>query len=69
MKKKGKVINKTRATKRLYLAVINYIEAYGGTALVVSGVETIQWPDELKYNYRLAIRVTGKKPKPEQSMK
>jgi ABC-type sugar transport system substrate-binding protein len=56
MKKKKDV------TDRLYDAVIDFIESKGGKVLVIGGVETQQFPEDRKLNFRLAIRFTGKKP-------
>lgn len=50
------------ATDRLYRAVCAYVESKGGTALVVGGIQVIQWPTDAKFNYTLGIKVTGKVP-------
>src|SRR3990167_2168277 len=46
----------------IYQAVGKYIEELGGKVAVMGGVEVMQYPDDLKYNYRLCFKVTGKKP-------
>lgn len=43
-------------------AIIKYVEAMGGTALVVGGVSIGQEPGALKYNYFIQVNITGKKP-------
>ena len=56
------VLAAARARDALYRAVEAYIRLAGGSAVVVGGVEIQRWQDELKFNYRLAIRVTGVPP-------
>lgn len=46
----------------LYDAVKNYIESIGGTVVVAGGVELQHSLDDLKYNYKVAIKVVGKRP-------
>ena len=46
----------------LYEAVRAYIENRGGSVVVIGGVQIVQMPDDLKFNWGLNIRVTGKKP-------
>jgi hypothetical protein len=53
---------KKNATDRLYDAVIAYVEEKGGKILVIGGIEIQQFPEDLRNNYRIAIRFTGKKP-------
>ena len=48
---------------QLYKAVQNYVEKCGGKLIVIGGVQTIQWPTDLKYNFTLGIKCTGRKPK------
>lgn len=50
-----------KATMRLYKAVQHYLEVHGGSAVVAAGVEVQQYPDET-FNFRLAVKVTGKLP-------
>ena len=54
---------KRRATDALHCAAETFIRAYGGSAVVIGGVEIQRWPGEFSFNYRLAIRVTGMPPK------
>lgn len=49
-------------TDHLYDAVIKYIEAKGGKVVCIGGVEVQTFPNDLKFNYRLAVKVMGKKP-------
>jgi hypothetical protein len=51
-----------RAMDALYKAVQRYVEANGGNLSVIGGVEVQQWPEDFAYNFRVAIRCTGKKP-------
>ena len=61
MKKEIKTGNKV--TDELYEAVRNYIESKGGSVVVIGGIQIVQMPDDLKFNWGLNVRVTGKKPK------
>ena len=45
--------------QRLYKAVQEYIESKNGQVLAIGGIQVTQFPDDLKYNYRLCIKVTG----------
>lgn len=54
------------AATELYETVKRYVEAQGGTALVLGGIEVIKYSDDWKYNYRLAVRITGIPPKPSE---
>lgn len=47
---------------KLYEAVRDYIESKGGSVVVIGGIQIIQMPDDLKYNWGLNVRITGKKP-------
>lgn len=48
--------------EHLYKAVVDYVHSKGGKVLVIGGVEIQQFPGDRKFNYRIAIRITGKKP-------
>lgn len=52
------------ATDNLHKAVANYIKVRGGSAWVTGAIQVIQFPDDLKYNWSLAVKVTGKMPEP-----
>lgn len=66
----GKVFVHQKITDALYKAVADYVQAIGGSAMVIGGTEIQQYPDDPKYNYRLAIVITGKVPeKPKQAQK
>ena len=47
--------------EQLYKAVVRYIEANGGTAVVIGSIALVQ-ETPLKFNYGVMVRVTGKKP-------
>ena len=51
-----------KVTDKLYKAVIDYVESRGGTVAVIGGIQIVQMPDDLKSNWGLNIRITGKKP-------
>lgn len=59
-KKQAKTADK--ALRRLYDAAAAYVESRGGKLVVVGGVTVQQWPDDLKFNWTLGIRCTGKRP-------
>lgn len=59
----GSMKKKKDATDKLYKAVIEFIESKGGKVLIIGGVETQHFPEDNKFNFRLAIRFTGRKPK------
>lgn len=46
----------------LQAAATHWIKAHGGNAIVIGGIEVQQWPGDGEFNYRVAVRVTGKKP-------
>ena len=48
-------------TDKLYKAVVGYVEANGGTAVVIGGIALVD-EGTAKYNYGVMVRVTGKKP-------
>jgi hypothetical protein len=50
---------------QLYRAIIRYVKFRGGDIMVIGGIEIQEWPDEFKYNFRVAVRCTGKKPTKE----
>lgn len=67
-KKKVPAKKKLNSTYTLYKAVSAYIKANGGTAIVVGGIQIIQWPNDGGFKYTVGVRVTGKRPvfeKPE----
>lgn len=61
-RKKPKRIKKD-ATDRLYRAVAAYLKSKGGMAIVVGGIQIIEWPSDQKYHFTVGIKVTGHKPK------
>lgn len=54
---------KKDALQKLYDASIAYIESKGGQVVVIGGVEIQHFPEDHEFNFRLAIRITGKGPK------
>lgn len=48
---------------RLYKAVANYVEHAGGKVVVSGGIEIQTWPGDRKYQFTVAIKCTGTKPK------
>ena len=53
---------KKNGVAALYNAVQQYVKANGGSVVAIGGVEVQHWPGEPEYNFRLAIRCTGKRP-------
>ncbi len=47
---------------KLYDAAIEYIESESGKVIVIGGIEIQHFPEDGKYNFRLAIKFTGRKP-------
>lgn len=43
-------------------ATQHWVEANGGSLVVVGGIEIVTFPDDLKYNFRVSVRCTGKRP-------
>lgn len=60
MKKTRKPIDPTNA---LYAAINAYVKSKGGSIVVIGGIQIQQWPDDLKFNYTVAIKCTGQLPK------
>jgi hypothetical protein len=55
-------INGRDPVSQLYRAVIRYVESKGGAIAVIGNVEIQEWPGDPKFNFRLAVRCTGRKP-------
>jgi hypothetical protein len=51
-----------KETAALYKAVEDYVEAKGGKLVVIGGVQVQKFPGDLEYNFRLAVRCTGRMP-------
>lgn len=51
------------ATDKLYKAVVEYVKIKGGNVVVFGGVQLIQMPNSLKYNWTLGIPCTGVPPR------
>jgi len=58
---KAKVVAE-RHVIRLHKAVANYVEQAGGKVVVSGGIEIQTWPNDRKYQFRVAIKCTGRKP-------
>lgn len=58
---------KEKAADRLLKAVAHYVETHNGKAIVVGGIEIITYPDDRKLNFRLSVRVTGRKPEKDKT--
>lgn len=65
-KRKKRVLSREVAGDRLLRATGNWVEACGGSALVAGGIGVIH-PGfgELKYNFTVCIKITGRAPKAE----
>jgi hypothetical protein len=46
----------------MYRAVQKYVEMRGGTVIVASGPDVMQWASDRKLNYTIAVRCTGVPP-------
>jgi len=53
---------KSAAADNLIESVARWVRVNGGTALIGGGIEIQQWPEDLKYNYRVAVKITGRRP-------
>ena len=51
-----------RHLDRLYKAVANYVEKRGGKVVVIGGVQVQEWPGDLKFNFTIGIKCTGRRP-------
>lgn len=47
---------------RLYKAVAHYLEKCGGSAVLASGIQIIQWPSDKPGQFTVGIKVLGRKP-------
>ena len=61
MKETKKIKTGDKTVDKLYEAVRDYVEARSGSVIVVGGIAIVQ-ESELKFNYGVMIRVTGKLP-------
>jgi hypothetical protein len=57
-----KQTEKDRITVAMYKAVQRYVEAYGGSVVVVGGVSIAQGLSDRALNYSVAIHCTGEVP-------
>lgn len=64
-KPRTKVVKKRTPLDKFYTAAVAYIESIGGSAIVIGGTEIMQYPSDFKFNYRLCVRITGRKPVPK----
>jgi hypothetical protein len=49
------------ADLQLYRAVRRYIRERGGEIVVIGGIEIQEWPNDPKGQFRVAVRVGGRK--------
>lgn len=47
---------------RLYRAVANYLQKCGGSAVLASGIQIIQWPSDKPGQFTVGVKVLGRKP-------
>ena len=47
---------------RLYKAVQNYVEHYGGSVVVVGGVQLQKWPQDNEYVFHISVKCCGREP-------
>ena len=47
----------------LYRGVIRYVEANGGSLLVVGGVQVLEWPGDPKAKFSIVVKCMGEKPR------
>lgn len=60
-KSKKKIKWGNTPTDRLYKAILAYVKAYEGTAIVIGGIALVrEGPSE--FNYGIMVRCTGKLP-------
>jgi len=48
--------------RRLYDAVIDYVEFKGGKLAIIGGIQIMQLPTDRKFYFTVGIRCIGKKP-------
>lgn len=48
--------------RNLQIAVCKYVESLGGSAILCEPAEIITFPTDSNFNFRIALRVTGKRP-------
>ena len=61
-KRKRRSVSKNVATDRLLNAVGDFVNAFGGGALVVGPVQILTWPLEDDRRFTLGVRVFGRRP-------
>lgn len=59
--KPSRAVKRMSVTDRLYKAVLAYVEAYGGSVVVIGGVAIVR-ESPREFNYGLMVRCTGKLP-------
>lgn len=47
---------------RLYKAVAHYLKKCGGSAVLSSGIQIIQWPSDRPGQFTVGVKVLGRKP-------
>jgi len=48
---------------KLYHAVAEYVESKGGAVIVAGGIQIQEWPSDGPYQFTVAVKCTGRKPK------
>lgn len=61
-RKKDPLAGDRTPTGQLYRAVRRYIEANGGSILVIGGVQLQSWPGDSEFKFTLGVRCMGKRP-------
>lgn len=46
----------------VFVAISRWVKAAGGKVIVIGGIEVQQWAQGDAYQYRVAVRCTGRKP-------
>lgn len=64
-KKRDPLAGDRTPTGQLYRAVRRYVEAKGGSILVIGGVQVEQWPGEGEFKFVLGVRCMGRRPSSE----
>lgn len=66
-KKKRDVLAGGGPVEQLYRAVRRYVESVGGNIVIIGGIEIQEWPEDPKFSYRVAVKVTGRRPTKQAS--
>lgn len=61
-KAKDPLAGKRDPVSQLYRAVRRYVESNDGSVIVIGGASLIEMPGDLKMNYTIGVRCTGRRP-------